>query len=437
MSAQQPQDRGQDKRRRGRQAPKPTLMESYSAFNDDHLQDIVGKIRDITRKAEKPQPEKGGQPASSLPADGAGSPTDHAVGQEVHQPSGQSTTQSTNRPIERPDVSSDKQPIDWPNERPDEENDNHDARGLAPRTLTLNENQAVLYHCLYWLQGRTTSLQRIGQVTGVSAFTLKHCLRKLRDLEAIAYHGRQNSAGRMGFSADVLPCAILLRGSEHRLRQRLEDINVDRLPIARPIDATLGQDTASDGRLNGPLNGLSSDSMATHVRSSSKEQLLQGLLLEKSFEGLNVRSLLPYLGQIDSAETLQDFLDMANACVAASRDSGTPIRNPKGFLLAQLRAGYINPPEGYKSRRVLAQERRNRQLETELEDMRRLKEEEERLELEVYKAKLTPTAQSQLLQEARARIDPRSPLSEGLQLEMAQAQILRDWMEAERGAVRG
>lgn len=435
MSAQQPQDRDQVKRWRGQQASKPTLMESYSAFNDDHLQDIVGKIRDITRKAEKRQPEEGGQPVPSAPADEAGSPTGQAVGQEVHQPSGQSTTQSTKRPIERPDDETDNRPNEMPNERSIGKTNGHDSPGLAPKTLTLNENQAVLYHCLYWLQGRTTSLQRIGQVTGVSAFTLKHCLRKLRELEAIAYHGRQNSAGRMGFSADALPCAILLRGSEHRLRQRLEEINIERLPIARPIEATLGQDKVSYDLLNGRLTGLTPDPMATdiRIRSSSKEQLLKDLILEKSFEDLNVRSLLPYLGKMDSGEALQDFLDIANACVAASRDSDTPIRNPKGFLLAQLRAGYINPPEGYKSRRVQAQERRNRQLEAELEDMRRLKEEEERLELEVYKAKLTPAAQSQLLQEARARVDPRSPLSEGLQLEMAQVDILRDWMAEGRG----
>lgn len=434
MSAQQPQDRDQVKGRRDQQAPKPkpTLMESYSAFNDDHLQDIVGKIRDITRQAKKHQPERGGTSVSSLPADGEVSPTDHAVAQEVHQSSGQSTIQSTKRPIERSNEKTNQRPNDWSNHRPNAEND-HGSPSLASKTLTLNENQAMLYHCLYWLQGRTTSLQRIGQVTGVSAFTLKHCLRKLRELGAIAYHGRQNSAGRMGFSADALPCAILLRGSEHRLRQRLEEINIERLPIARPIEATLGQDTVSYDLFNGRLNSLMLDPMEAHIRSSSKEQLLKDLILEKSFEDLNVRSLLPYLDQIDSGEALQDFLDMANACVAASRDSDTPIRNPKGFLLAQLRAGYINPPEGYKSRRVQAQERRNRQLEAELEDMRRLKEEEERLELEVFKARLTPTAQSQLLQEARARVDPRSPLSEGLQLEMAQVEILRDWMAAGRG----
>ena len=145
-------------------------------------------------------------------------------------------------------------------------------------------------------------------------------------------------------------------------------------------------------------------------------------------------SLLPFLDQIDSGETLQDFLDIANACVAASVKSGSPIRYPKGFLFA-LKAGYINPSQEFKSRKVLAQETRNRQLEAEPEDVRRLQE-EECLKLEVFKAKLTPEARGRLLQEARAGFGPRSPLSEGLQLEMAQAEVLRGWMET-GGGVEG
>ena len=313
---------------------------------------------------------------------------------------------------------------------PLEKDDADDAFGPPSRTLVLNENQAVLYHCLHRLQGRVTSLQRISQITGISAFTLKNCLRKLRKINAVTYHGRQNSAGRIGFSADALPCSILLRGSEHRLRQRLDELNFERLPVARPMDPGKTHSLDQYGLMTGPMDGLMDTPFEPPCSSSiEKELLLQGLILEHSFANLHATSLLPYLEQIDSGETLQDFLDIANACVAAAAKSGSPIRNPKGFLFAQLKAGYINPPEGYKSRKVLAQETRNRQLEAELEDVRRLQEEEERLKLEVFKAKLTAEAQSRLLEEARARLDPRSPLSEGLQLEMAQAEVLRGWME--------
>ena len=122
---------------------------------------------------------------------------------------------------------------------------------------------------------------------------------------------------------------------------------------------------------------------------------------------------------------------MANACVTASRRTESPIRNPKGFLIAQLRAGFINPPEGYKSRRVRAQEERNRLLEAELEEIRRLKAEEERLEQDVFRTRLSPSARRQLEREARDRVNPRNPLSEARQIEMAETEILRDWMNAD------
>ena len=128
---------------------------------------------------------------------------------------------------------------------------------------------------------------------------------------------------------------------------------------------------------------------------------------------------------------------MANACVAASRRTESPIRNPKGFLVAQLRAGFINPPEGYKSRRVRAQEERNRLLEAELEEIRRLKAEEEELALSVFRARLSPSARRRLEQEARDRVEPRSPLSEARQMEMAETEILRGWLRADQGKGEG
>ena len=430
-----------------RTTPKPTLMESYSsAFNDDHLKTIVSKIRSITSSAEGrpenqdlqvPEPDSTSElpPTSSdHPLD---QPVDQSVDQPVHQSIGQSTIESTKWPneksnersiertIEGLDEPSNQRPNEWSNETPTDSG--------SPKSLFLNENQAVLYYCLQWLQGRTTSLQRISQATGVSAFTLKHCLRKLRDHDAIVYHGRRNAVGRVGFAADALPCEILLRGNEHRLRQRLEEINYERLPIARPIKTDnltpIIRNDLFSGLMDDPMNGQTDGLDKEGSCCSSKKQLLQDLILEKAFENLNPHSLLPHLAHIDTVEALQDFLDMANACVTAAHATESPIRNPHGFLIAQLKAGFINPPDGYKSRRIQAQEKRNRQLEVELKELKRLKMEEEHLVLEVFKAKLTPEEQQQLLREAQARVNPSGMLSEKRQLEMAQDDILRAWFK--------
>jgi hypothetical protein len=168
--------------------------------------------------------------------------------------------------------------------------------------------------------------------------------------------------------------------------------------------------------------------------SSSKDLLLQGLALEDAFQDLNPRSLLPYLEQFDTTEALQRFLDMANACIATAKDGrGKPIQNPQGFLFAQLRAGYINPPEGYKSRAVRAQERRNQQLEEELAALQQLKEREQELQFELFQAKLTVEDLARLEQEARAQVSPKLGLSPERQIEVHKDTILQQWF-AQRGA---
>lgn len=416
-----------------RQTRKPTLMESYaSAFNDEHLQTIVDKIRNITsRPTNRPEAEGASLQEHHTPLSKPSSKSiDQSIDHPIDQSSGHSTIESTIESTNRPNEISIVRPKERPNERPNETLLDIN----SPKTVILNENQVILYYCIKQLRGRISSLQRIGQAIGISAFTLKHCLRKLREQEAITYHGRQNSVGRMGFAADALPCMIVLRGNEHRLRQRLEEINYERLPITRSINTDSFRLHTGDGPPDSLMDDLLNSQMTgvqEHVLcSSSKKKLLQGLILEKAFEDLNPRSLLPYLGHIETAEALQEFLDMANACFAAAFNTESPIKNPKGFLFAQLKVGYINPPEGYKSRRIKAQEMRNRRLEAELAELRRLKAEEDRLELEVFRARLTAKEQQQLAQEARARVNPHGLLSEARQLDMAQEDILRDWLEA-------
>jgi hypothetical protein len=164
--------------------------------------------------------------------------------------------------------------------------------------------------------------------------------------------------------------------------------------------------------------------------SSNNRVLLQDLLFEDAFGNLNPRSLEPYLERFEATEDLQNFLDIANACIAAAKAGrGKPIQNPHGFLLAQLRAGYINPPEGYKSRKVRAQEMRNQQLEEELATLRQLKEQERELRLALFEASLTDDEQRRLEQEAGTRVNPSLGLSTARQVEIQKDAILKSWFE--------
>jgi hypothetical protein len=175
----------------------------------------------------------------------------------------------------------------------------------------------------------------------------------------------------------------------------------------------------------------SSTQSATHHNgscSSNKELLLQDLTLEGAFQDLHPRSLLPYLDKFDTVEDLQNFLDIAHACIqAAKAGHGKPIQNPHGFLFAQLRAGYINPPEGYKSRKIRAQELRNQQLEEELASLRRLKEREQELQFELFVTQLTAEDVARLEREAQEEVQLNIGLSPAFQLDMHKDRILKQW----------
>ena len=127
-------------------------------------------------------------------------------------------------------------------------------------------------------------------------------------------------------------------------------------------------------------------------------------------------------------EELQNFLDVANACILAAKEGhGKPIQNPHGFLFAQLRAGYINPPEGYKSRKVRAQGLRNQQLEEELATLRRLKEREQELQFELFVAQPTEEDLAHLDHEAQAHVKPHIGLSPAFQMQIHKDALLKQW----------
>jgi hypothetical protein len=166
------------------------------------------------------------------------------------------------------------------------------------------------------------------------------------------------------------------------------------------------------------------------IKDLKKLQLqdLDLLILERGFRDLNPSSLSPYLDQFETCVELQNFLDMVNACIEESKANGKkPIQNPHGFLFAQLRAGYINPPPGFKSRRVLAQEAMNAQLQAELDTLRRLQEQESELRFDLFKAGLSDEQKVALEQEAAKRIKPGSAVSRERQLDVYRDEVLQEW----------
>jgi hypothetical protein len=243
----------------------------------------------------------------------------------------------------------------------------------------------------------------------------------------------------IGYHAIATYCFLSRNGSRKVIEELCKKCLINRIAIQRGgmqgsiyvLEGSIQYATISSTHPPGMSPEESSSQCATNTPfCSSKKLLLQDLLLEDAFRDLNPRSLEPFLEQFEATEDLQNFLDIANACIAAARAGrGRPIQNPHGFLLAQLRAGYINPPEGYKSRKVRGQEMRNQQLEEELATLRQLKEQERELRLALFGASLTDEEQQRLEQEARTLVNPNMGLSTARQIEIQKDAILKAWFE--------
>ena len=439
-------DNGEKSPRKGRRLK---LMESYGAFSDERLQEVTDKIRGITsRQVDQPSPPH--DEAAHSSGDRIGEPIDESIGDQIGEPIGYRIGTPIGSPIEQPIESPHLTPIGSPLGSPDDSPFEISIRSpvgspddrTAYDAVLLTESQAILYFCLQRIGGATTSLSRIARETEISEHTLKSCLKKLRDERLLRYGGRQNCGGRMGFTAETLHRRIVLRGDKTRLAKQLQQIDYKALSFTEPLEGATRAaplpdqinhriDHPMDHRIDHPIDHRTDGAEDQPICSSSiKELLLQDLILEAAFEDLNPRSLIPFLDRFGTAEELQDFLDMANACIAASKDGRVkPIQNPHGFLFAQLRVGYINPPEGYKSRRVLAQELRNRQLEEELATLRRLKEQERQLRFELFQARLSAEDWDRLEWEARAKVNPDLGLSTSRQIDAHKDTILGQWFE--------
>jgi len=442
-----------------------TLMESYGAFSDDRLREVTEKIRDLTSPksphdfhSDHPQTSLGepiGESSSDLIGESIGTPIDSPIRRPIspaNVPSNVSSYETSNdSSVDKTGHSSLRSPAHLPNESsydsPDVSPNVSSSRMRGRTPVLLTENQAILYVCLQKINGIVTSLSRIARESRISEHTLKSCLKKLRDEGLIIYGGRRNCGGRIGFTAKTIEQRIILRGDKGRLTKKLEQINYEALSFTESLEDVLdvGAETPGfdhlmdhplDHRMNHPLENLETHLMdhpnSSPVRSSNfvKQQLLEGLTLEEAFQDLNPRSLIPFLQRFDSTDELQNFLDMANACIVASKQGyAKPIQNPNGFLIACLRAGYINPPEGYRSRKVRAQEMRNQQLEEELTTLRQLKEREKQLKFELFQAALTDEDYKRLEREAQQKINPNLGLSTTRQIEVYKEDILQQWFE--------
>ena len=412
-----------------------TLMESYdpelSAFSDSKLSEISNAIRTISA------PNTGISPRGEIPSEIHG----EADGEPPGIPSGQIVRALFASPSHSPRGELGVSPSVSPSDSSHISPSRSPGGEIHGEMMILTSNQALLYECIKILNGRFTTLARISKAVNVSVDTLRSCLRKLRKIGAVDW-SVENISGQNGMriSAAIMPYAV--RGSRNALDDKLANLDHAKLALNSRPECGIHQVTHQvDHQVNDQVDHQVDHQVSHQIFSSSsiktKKLLLQdleiSLLLEGHLHDLDVRSLEPYLDQFESVETLQLFLDMANASIDASKTNAKPIQNPHGFLFAQLRAGYVNPPPGFKSRRVLAQEAMNAQLQAELAALQRLREQEAELRFELFKAGLTDEQRAALDVEAAKRVQPKAAVSRERQMDVYRDEVLLEWFAQERG----
>src|SRR5262249_12382476 len=136
----------------------------------------------------------------------------------------------------------------------------------ADAGVLLTENQAMLYFCLKEINGRVTSLPQIAREIHISEYTLKSCLKKLRQEGLIRYDGRRNCGGRIGFAATILHQKMMLQGNKNRLLRKLQQITQQALVFTDSLE-TPEELASAQPEANHPMDHLMThpmDHLMTH-----------------------------------------------------------------------------------------------------------------------------------------------------------------------------
>jgi len=176
------------------------------------------------------------------------------------------------------------------------------------------------------------------------------------------------------------------------------------------------------------------------VRSSSysslsPSELLQewgvhNLILSEWFTGLEPRSVEPFLRVMPSIEYAQDFFDKVAGVIEQKKTTSKPIADALAFLFACLRKMEVNPPPGWKSRRVRLVEAEARRVEEEAVALKTARDRLEAQRAEVYLLGLSEETQTQLRRAAdEAAADTELAVVRDAKRDRRLQELIRDHMQ--------
>ena len=183
---------------------------------------------------------------------------------------------------------------------------------------------------------------------------------------------------------------------------------------------------------------LSQNTASSSSSSFSTSELLQewgvhNLILSEWFTGLEPRSVEPFLRLMPSIEYAQDFFDKVAGVIEHKKTTSKPIADALAFLFACLKKMEVNPPPGWKSRRVRLLEEEARRLEEEAVALKTARDRLEAQRAEVYFLGLSEETQTQLRRMAEeAAADTELAVVRDAKRDRRLQELIRDHMRQDQ-----
>lgn len=156
---------------------------------------------------------------------------------------------------------------------------------------------------------------------------------------------------------------------------------------------------------------------------------MHNLILSEWFVAIEPRSVEPFLCVMPSLEYAQDFFDKVAAVIEHKKSTAKPIADALGFLFGCLKKMEVNPPPGWKSRRVRLLEDETLRLEHEAAAIKAARDRLEAQRCELYFLGLPAETEAQLrAKAAEAAADSELPVVRDTKRERKLQELIREHM---------
>ncbi len=181
-------------------------------------------------------------------------------------------------------------------------------------------------------------------------------------------------------------------------------------------------------------NTASSSSSSSFYNSELLQEWgVHNLILSEWFTGLEPRSVEPFLRVMPSIEYAQDFFDKVAGVIEHKKTTSKPIADALAFLFACLKKMEVNPPPGWKSRRVRLLEEEARRLEEEAAALKTARDRLEAQRSEVYFLGLSEETQTQLRRTAdEVAVDSELAVVRDAKRDRRLQELIRDHMRQDQ-----